>query len=76
MPIAPSHLISLRLASAIKCPGTSLLTKTNSGITLGSFGVVGAIFALQFFAEVPKVRNDILQVGLRACRQLSLDEGG
>ena len=35
----------------------------NSGITAGSFGVVGAIFALQFFAEVPKVRKDILQVG-------------
>ena len=34
----------------------------DSGITLGSFGVVGAIFALQFFAEVPKVRKDILQV--------------
>lgn len=35
----------------------------DSGITAGSFGVVGAIFALQFFAEVPKVRKDILQVG-------------
>lgn len=31
------------------------------GITLGSFGVVAGIFALQFFAEVPKVRKDILQ---------------
>ena len=25
---------------------------------------MGAVFALQFFAEVPKVRKDILQVGL------------
>ena len=43
-----------------------MLTKTryhNSGITFASFGVVGGIFALQFFAEVPKVRKDILQVG-------------
>ena len=36
----------------------------NSGITAGSFAVVGGIFALQFFSEVPKVRNDILQVRL------------
>ena len=34
----------------------------NSGITAGSFGVVGLIFALQFFSEVPKVRKDIMQV--------------
>ena len=43
----------------------------DSGITLGSFGVVGAIFALQFFAEVPKVRKDILQVsGFSVCSWL------
>lgn len=34
----------------------------NSGITAGSFSVVGIVFALQFFSEVPKVRTDILQV--------------
>ncbi len=34
-----------------------------SGITAGSFGVVGAVFALFFFADVPKVRTDIMQVG-------------
>ena len=39
-----------------------LTEKENSGITAGSFGVVGLIFALQFFSEVPKVRNDIMQV--------------
>ncbi|KAF6240875.1 hypothetical protein HO173_000667 [Letharia columbiana] len=46
---------------ATEWSGMDLLMKGNSGITLGSFGVVGAIFALQFFAEVPKVRKDILQ---------------
>ena len=34
----------------------------NSGITAASFGVVGAVFALQFFSDVPKVRTDICQV--------------
>ncbi|KAL8955038.1 MAG: hypothetical protein Q9193_006946, partial [Seirophora villosa] len=32
-----------------------------NGITAGSFGVVGAVFVLQFFADVPKVRTDIMQ---------------
>ncbi|KAL2349650.1 ubiquinol-cytochrome-c reductase complex subunit-domain-containing protein [Cryomyces antarcticus] len=31
------------------------------GITAGSFGAVAGIFALFFFAEVPKVRKDIMQ---------------
>ncbi|KAK0511484.1 hypothetical protein JMJ35_006057 [Cladonia borealis] len=31
------------------------------GITAASFGVVGAVFALQFFSDVPKVRTDICQ---------------
>lgn len=34
-----------------------------SGITAGSFGVVGGVFVLFFFADVPKVRTDIMQVG-------------
>ena len=34
-----------------------------SAITAGSFGVVGAVFSLFFFADVPKVRTDIMQVG-------------
>ena len=39
------------------------LTKPhNRGTTLAGFGVAGVIFGLQFFAEVPKVRKDILQV--------------
>ena len=43
---------------------TNLYVSGNSGITLASFGVVGGIFALQFFSEVPKVRRDIMQVCL------------
>ena len=39
-----------------------LIIGTRSGITAASFGVVGAVFALQFFSDVPKVRNDICQV--------------
>ena len=38
--------------------------KGHSGITAASFGVVGAVFALQFFSDVPKVRTDICQVRL------------
>jgi hypothetical protein len=30
-------------------------------VTAGSFGAVAGIFALFFFAEVPKVRKDIMQ---------------
>lgn len=33
-----------------------------SGMTAASFGVVGAIAALQFLSDVPKVRTDICQV--------------
>ena len=36
-----------------------------SGITAGSFGAVAGIFALFFFSDVPKVRKDIMQVGLQ-----------
>ena len=32
-----------------------------SAATAGGFGVVAGIFALFFFAEVPKVRKDIMQ---------------
>ncbi|KAL8810028.1 MAG: hypothetical protein Q9223_007837 [Gallowayella weberi] len=32
-----------------------------NGITAGSFGVVGATFVLFFFADLPKVRTDIMQ---------------
>ena len=34
----------------------------DSGITAATFGVVGAVFALQFFSDVPKVRTAICQV--------------
>lgn len=37
--------------------------RVHSGITAGSFGVVAGVFALFFFADVPKVRTDIMQVG-------------
>jgi hypothetical protein len=31
-------------------------------MTLGAFGGVAGFFALFFFSDVPKVRNDIMQV--------------
>lgn len=34
----------------------------DSGATLGAFGGVAGFFALFFFGEVPRVRQDILQV--------------
>ena len=43
------------------------MKRKNSGITAGSFGFAGLMFALQFFSEVPKVRKDIMQV----CAHLS-----
>lgn len=56
------------------------LTESYSGITAGSFGVVALIFGLQFFAEVPKVRKDILQVGslvlVSSAVYLEVDKGG
>lgn len=33
----------------------------SSAATAGMFGVAGLVFALQFFADVPKVRKDIMQ---------------
>ncbi|KAL8702592.1 MAG: hypothetical protein Q9201_004224 [Fulgogasparrea decipioides] len=33
----------------------------HSGITAGSFSLVGATMLLYFFSEVPKVRTDIMQ---------------
>ncbi|KAG4433855.1 hypothetical protein IFR05_010673 [Cadophora sp. M221] len=33
---------------------------TKLGMTLGAFGGVAGVFAVFFFAEVPKVRNDIM----------------
>lgn len=41
--------------------GINLSRAMKFGITAGSFGVVGMVFALQFFSDVPKVRTDILQ---------------
>ncbi|KAI4287181.1 MAG: hypothetical protein L6R35_003559, partial [Caloplaca aegaea] len=41
--------------------GGTLANIRYSGITAGSFGIVGAVFVLQFFADVPKVRTDIMQ---------------
>lgn len=37
-----------------------MLTFTYSGATAGGFGAVAGIFALFFFGQVPKVRDDIL----------------
>ncbi|KAJ9641973.1 hypothetical protein H2201_004507 [Coniosporium apollinis] len=41
--------------------GISLSRAARFGATLGGFGAVAGIFALFFFAEVPKVRKDIMQ---------------
>jgi hypothetical protein len=32
------------------------------GLTLGGFGSAAGIFALLFFSDIPKVRNDIMVV--------------
>lgn len=37
---------------------------TFSGLTAASFGVAAGVFALFFFSDVPKVRNDIMLVRL------------
>ncbi|CZT06487.1 uncharacterized protein RAG0_12194 [Rhynchosporium agropyri] len=34
--------------------------KRHRGMTLGAFGGVAGVFAVFFFAEIPKVRNDIM----------------
>lgn len=39
-----------------------MLTGRSSISTAGAFSGVAAIFALQFFSEVPKVRDDIVKV--------------
>jgi hypothetical protein len=41
--------------------GDISLTYRHSGVTLGSFGGVAGFFALFFFAEIPRVRTDIMQ---------------
>ena len=46
---------------SIKLPANSSLSES-SATKVGSFGVVAGVFALFFFSEVPKVRNDIMQV--------------
>ncbi|KAG4420562.1 hypothetical protein IFR04_006269 [Cadophora malorum] len=40
--------------------GWTLKHATRLGMTLGAFGGVAGVFAVFFFAEVPKVRNDIM----------------
>ena len=37
------------------------LTELNSGKTAALFGVSAGLFALFFFAEVPRVRTDIVE---------------
>lgn len=38
------------------------MRERNSGITAASFGVAAGVFALFFFSDVPKVRDDIMLV--------------
>lgn len=42
-------------------PRLHKLTFTPSGALLGGFGGVAGFFALFFFAEVPRVREDIMK---------------
>ena len=37
------------------------LTRSNSAIMTGLFGVSAGIFALYFFSQVPRVREDIIE---------------
>ncbi|GAB7352915.1 hypothetical protein MBLNU459_g3501t2 [Dothideomycetes sp. NU459] len=46
----PSHFHGISFGRAVKF-----------GVTAGGFGAVAGIFALFFFSDVPKVRNDIMQ---------------
>ena len=41
-----------------------------SATTAGAFGVVAGVFAIQFFSEVPKVRQDIVGVSISISLQL------
>ncbi|KAI9054517.1 hypothetical protein LZ554_001674 [Drepanopeziza brunnea f. sp. 'monogermtubi'] len=40
--------------------GWTMKHATRLGMTLGAFGGVAGVFAVFFFAEIPKVRNDIM----------------
>ncbi|KAL2076244.1 hypothetical protein VTL71DRAFT_1187 [Oculimacula yallundae] len=40
--------------------GWTIKQFTRLGMTLGAFGGVAGVFAVFFFAEIPKVRNDIM----------------
>ncbi|TVY14232.1 hypothetical protein LARI1_G006561 [Lachnellula arida] len=40
--------------------GFTLKSATRLGVTLGAFGGVAGVFALFFFSDIPKVRNDIM----------------
>ncbi|TVY31437.1 hypothetical protein LOCC1_G008686, partial [Lachnellula occidentalis] len=40
--------------------GITLKSATRLGMTLGAFGGVAGVFALFFFSDIPKVRNDIM----------------
>ncbi|KAL8677632.1 MAG: hypothetical protein Q9186_005967, partial [Xanthomendoza sp. 1 TL-2023] len=57
------HGIGAGRAMKLYEPSLSVI-HPHCGITAGSFGVVGATFVLFFFADVPKVRTDIMQVSL------------
>jgi len=40
--------------------GWTLKSATKLGLTLGGFGGAAGIFALFFFSDIPRVRNDIM----------------
>ncbi|GAB7352916.1 hypothetical protein MBLNU459_g3501t1 [Dothideomycetes sp. NU459] len=66
----PSHFHGISFGRAVKLyvnPSPSLYMACafervrRRGVTAGGFGAVAGIFALFFFSDVPKVRNDIMQ---------------
>ncbi|KAL9118194.1 MAG: hypothetical protein Q9187_005265 [Circinaria calcarea] len=83
-PYGPKYLLLHLYPSPFLSPTTnqptSPATKCNrtstAGITAGSFGAVAGFFALFFFSDVPKVRTDIMQVGVMLSLFLSLYTAG
>jgi hypothetical protein len=58
---SPPAQRSRRTAPSIPPFAVHELTVDSSGVLLGGFGGVAGFFALFFFAEVPKVRDDIMK---------------
>jgi len=57
----PLTLPTLRYEAAPNFNGINPLRAYRFGKTAAGFGAVAGVFALFFFAEVPKVRHDIME---------------